>query len=402
MTVADSRFRRTAFTAVIALSATALFTSASPAASSSSGSGSQIPTISTSPRPRLPAPTGPYPVGTTSRYLNDVSRTDPWVPTAKTRELMITLWYPARNRDGKPAAYLTPTESELLLRGAGLTDVPADALSRTRTNAFLDTEPVGTPRSRPLVVLSPGFTWPRSSLSALAEELAASGYVVVGIDHTYETFATTFPDGRVTTCEACALQTDDFGRAAVESRARDVSFVLDQLLAHPHWAGAGLIDPRRIGMAGSSLGGASSGQTMLTDARVRAGVNLDGTMFAPLPESGLARPFLFLGEPSYHRPGSTDEVSWDRDWARLTGWKRWLVMAGSVHASFTDYDLLTEQIGVDLGSELTGARTVELTRRYVRAFFDRHLRGINQPLLQHPSSRYPEMLFCTPETGTCR
>jgi predicted dienelactone hydrolase len=277
---------------------------------------------------------------------------------------------------------MTPTESELVLRGTGTTGVPPDVLSRTRTNSYTDVKPAGG--RRPLVVLSPGFTWPRTSLTALAEELASNGYVVAGIDHTYENFATTFPDGRVTTCAACELDVEDFGKLAVESRARDVSFVLDELIRR---RGA-LVDPSRIAMAGMSLGGASVGETMLTDPRVRAGANLDGTMFKPLPESGMSQPFLLFGAPGA-------EESWQLNWPRLAGWKRWLAVTGAAHASFTDYDMLAQQIGVDLGSSLAGTRSVEITRRYVRAFVDLHLRGRPQPLLERPSTRYPEVNFCT-------
>lgn len=217
-----------------------------------------------------------------------------------------------------------PDRIRLVLRGVGLSDVPGDALSRTRTNAWSDATPAGSRHSLPLVVLSPGFTWPRSSLSSLAEELASRGYVVVGIDHTYETFATTFPDGRITRCAACDLEdVDDFGALAVQNRAVEVSFVLDELTgAHSPWAGSVLIDARRIAMVGSSLGGASAGETMLADPRVRAGVNLDGGQFVPLPVSGLSRPFMFIGQETFHRPGGVDDPSWDRDWSRLTGWKR--------------------------------------------------------------------------------
>lgn len=349
----------------------------------------------THPGPALPPPTGPRAVGVTSMHVTDPARPDPWVPTAGARELMVSVWYPAAGHDGRPGRYLSPAESAAILRGVGITDVPGDALSGTRTHARVDATPAGRPRSWPLVVLSPGFTWPRSSLSALAEDLASHGYAVVGIDHTYETFATTFPDGRVTGCAACVLEdVDDFGARAVRSRAADVSFVLDRLLgASPPWRDAARIDPTRIAMVGSSLGGASSAETMLGDARVDAGANLDGTMFAPLPPSGLSRPFLFLGQPA-HRPGGEDPT-WDRDWSRLLGWKRWLTVTGAVHASFTDYDLLAEQIGVDLGSDLAGVRTVDITRRYVRAFLDRHLRGRPQPLLDRASARYPEVVRCS-------
>ncbi|OLF17388.1 hypothetical protein BU204_11910 [Actinophytocola xanthii] len=352
--------------------------------------------------PHLPAPTGPHPVGTTSLHLVDTARQDPWVPEAGARELMVSLWFPATASGTRRAPYLTPTESRLLLEGTGITGVPSDVFSRTRTNAFTDVRPARTRRGLPLVVLSPGFTWSRSSLTALAEELASRGYVVAGIDHTYETFATTFPDGRVTTCEACRLEdVADFGATAVRSRAADVSFVLDELTGRrPAWRGGPLLDRSRIAMVGSSLGGASAGETMLRDPRVLAGANLDGTMFAPLPESGLSRPFLFLGQQA-HSPGSVEDPSWDRDWRRLTGWKRWLVVAGSVHASFTDYDLLAAQVGVDLGSGLADTRSVEITREYVRAFVDLHLRHTPQPLLDGPSTRYPEVRFCAPPAATC-
>jgi Platelet-activating factor acetylhydrolase, isoform II len=158
-----------------------------------------------------------------------------------------------------------------------------------------------------------------------------------------------------------------------------VSFVLDEL------AGYRFVDPSRVGMAGMSLGGASVGETMLTDPRVRAGIDLDGTMFKPLPDSGLSRPFLFLTE-------DVTDPSLDRDWQHLTGWRRWLTVTGAVHQSFADYDMLAQQIGVDLGSGLPGTRSVEITRRYVRAFFDLHLNGEPQPLLESPSRCYPEVI----------
>jgi dienelactone hydrolase len=351
----------------------------------------------------LPAPTGAHPVGTTSLHLTDHSRQDPWVPGAGARELMVSVWYPARSRDGQRARYMTPEESRLLLTGAGVTGVPPDSLSTTRTNSHRDAAPAGARHTLPLVVLSPGFTWPRSSLTAVAEELASRGYAVAGIDHTHESFGTAFPDGRVTTCAACEVPgegEDAFGKLVVASRAADVSFVLDELTGpDPAWRGGALIDPSRIAMAGSSLGGASAIAAMLADSRVRAGINMDGMTFAEIPPGGLPGPFLLLGTRTGARPGVNP--TWDRDWPLLTGWKRWLVVTGAVHASFTDYDLLTDRLGVDLGGELDGPRSVVITRRYVRAFVDLHLRGRPQPLLDGPSARYPEVGFCLPQPAAC-
>ncbi|WP_248965709.1 alpha/beta hydrolase family protein [Sphaerisporangium perillae] len=385
-----------------ACSAPAPSASASAASAPASAAASALPSST----PYLPKPTGPHPVGTTSLYLKDVSRPDPWSPTAKARELMVSLWYPAKSPGRRRAQYMTPKESELHLKGGEITGVPFDVLSRTRTNAFSDAKPAGRKRGLPLVVLSPGFTKPRSTLTALAEDLASRGYVVAGIDHTYENYATTFPDGRITTCVACDAESDrDFGEKVVEGRAADVSFVLDELTgSRPKWKGSSLIDPSRIAMAGQSIGGASALAAMLKDSRVRAGINMDGTTYASIPAGGLSRPFLFLGAQENHSPGGRD-TTWERDWKQLTGWKRWLVVAGAHHVSFTDIPLLlADQLGIapPPGLDLSGARSVEITRRYVQAFFDLHLRNKPQPLLDKPSARYPEVKLCSVEAKTCQ
>ena len=315
---------------------------------------------------------------------------------------MVSLWYPAAPSDRPRARYMTPAESELQLTSRGITGVPPDALSMARTNAISDATPAGRQHALALVVLSPGFTNPRSALTALAEDLASHGYVVAGIDHTYESFATTFPDGRVTTCLAreAPRRGREFWAKVVAGRAADVSFVLDELTgASPAWTGAGLIDPSRMAMAGHSVGGAAAIAAMLTDSRVRVGIDMDGATFAPIPDHGLSRPFFFLGKQSSYAPGSGGAAAtWERDWSLLTSWKRWLVMTGAVHASFTDLGLLADQIGFDTGAAISGARSLEITRAYVRACFDQHLRSRPQAMLDQPSPSYPEVTFCSPET----
>ena len=93
-------------------------------------------------------------------------------------------------------------------------------------------------------------------------------------------------------------------------------------------------------------------------------------------------------------------TTWERDWELLTGWKRWLLVAGAIHASFTDLALLADQIGIDTGAVMSGARSLDITRAYVRAFFDQHLRAEPQVLLDEPSPRYPEVTFWSPEAET--
>jgi hypothetical protein len=191
----------------------------------------------------------------------------------------------------------------------------------------------------------------------------------------------------------------------VAGRAADVCFVLNELTGtHPAWPGAGLIDPARIAMAGHSIGGAAAIAAMLADSRIRAGIDMDGATAAPIPDEGLSGAFLFLGKQSNYTPGTPGKksavITWERDWKLLTGWKRWLLVAGAIHASFTDLALLADQVGIDVGAALPGARSLDITRVYVRAFFDQHLRSKPEALLDQPSPRYPEVTFCSPEAET--
>ncbi len=135
------------------------------------------------------------------------------------------------------------------------------------------------------------------------------------------------------------------------------------------------------------------------DPRIKAGIDIDGTTDDPLLAPGLDRPFLFLGRANTYTPGTGEEAgTWQRDWDQLTGWKRWLVVAGVAHPSFTDIGLVGEQLGLDFGATTPAARGQAVTAAYVRAFFEQHLEGRAQPLLDQPSPRYPEVSFAMTST----
>jgi predicted dienelactone hydrolase len=326
----------------------------------------------------LPAPTGRHAVGWEKLHLVDRDRQDPWVPTGP-RELMVSVWYPAAVARGDRVPYASAEESRLLLELYGIT-APPDSLTRVRTHAR-----AGAPPSRgshPLIVLSPGLAFPRWTLTALAEDLASRGYVVVGVDHTYEGAAVTFPDGRVAPCVVCDGGAS--GAAITTSRARDISFVLDRVLARY----SRLIDPRRIAAVGHSIGGAAAAATMLADPRVDAGVNMDGT-FWPALTTDLARPFLMM---SAEDRSLGQNPNWDATLPHLTGWRRWLHVPDMQHASFSDVAVAGELLNLP-GPPLAGPRMIEIVRTYVSAFADQHLRHRPQPVLAGPSPQFPEVHF---------
>jgi predicted dienelactone hydrolase len=331
----------------------------------------------------LPAPTGPYPVGVTDLHLVDRHRADPWVAAGR-RELMVSLWYPAAGADGRHRPYVTSAESALILQQLEVEGVPTGILSTVRTSARTGAPPLSHRGGLPLVMLSPGFSFPRSSLTALAQDLASRGFVVAGVDHTYEAAAITFPDGRVTTCLVCTMLRDFAvtpGQVTA-SRAEDLSFVLDQLADHAY---AGIrVDPRRVAVAGHSIGGASAAVVMLRDRRFAAGANLDGTFYPPVT-TALRRPFLMVEAESHGA-----DPSWNTTWTHLSGWRCRLTVAGLTHGSFTDYAVLGDQVGLPTQTA-SGTRSAEITRTYVAAFLDRQLRHRYAPLLDGPSAAFPEV-----------
>ncbi|RSN54990.1 alpha/beta hydrolase [Streptomyces sp. WAC 04229] len=351
----------------------------------------------------LPRPAGRYAVGRQTLHLSDQRRRDPWVPSLH-RELMVSMHYPARAGRSAPAAYMTQEEARLLLEARGLAGVvPAATVSGARTHARVDARPAYG--RFPLVLLSPGFSMPRGTLTTLAVDLASRGYVVASVDHAYESVGTSFPGGRVLTCLACErVATDEEKAQVAEDRARDLSFVIDQLSALRAPSGtlqgrrslpyARMVDMRRIGAAGHSIGGAAAAAVMVRDERVRAGVNLDGDFFAPFAEAGLhGRPFMMMGASATHSPGSPGS-DWRDAWTRLDGWKRWLTVAGAEHFAFTDLPLLADRLGLsDPAAPLSGDRSWQLTRDYTAAFLDTHLRGLARPLLDGPSAERPEVAF---------
>ncbi len=333
----------------------------------------------------LPRPSGPHRVGQTELHLVDASRTDPW--RGGPRELMVSLHYPALPGPGRAAPYMLPgaaahfdavTANGLL--GLG---VPSADWAGVRTNARRDAVPL--PGRWPVVVYSPGLGEPRTWGTATAEDLASRGYVVISIDHTWESPEVEFPDGSVRTMVDPG-DPDAFLRKALDVRVADTRFVLDAL--------AGRLDVSRVGMIGHSMGGAAAALTMAADPRVVAGVNLDGNLtwfdgsLMPPAEEGLRGPFLLVG-----KDGETDTgPGWNAFRAATQGWTAQLRLLGSEHATFTDAAALVPQLGVPLGT-LDPATAVRTQRAYVASFFDRWLRDRNDHLLDGPSPRYPEMVF---------
>jgi predicted dienelactone hydrolase len=353
-------------------------------------------------RVTLPPPTGPYPLGTVSLHLVDKSRPDPVAGPGHYREVMASVWYPARNiARHPPERWLPAAPMRALLADAGF---DPEAVVAPVTSGH-DGAPASHLGERlPVILFSHGAHDHRSDTTIVVQELASHGYAVVTVDHTYDAFGV-FPDGRLIVPRYDVPMTPwDF--------ARDIRFVLDQIedLAagcnpdaehRPLPAGlSAALDPHRIGMYGWSKGGTATALTMQDDQRIRAGLSFDGPMQSQPPFTAeLDRPFMLM-TAEFTRAA---EPSVAEFWSHLTGWRLNVQADGAVHSSYCDVQWLVPQLANAIGmsdEELQGwigtldpARAVRIQQAYPLAFFDQHLRGRRGHLLDGPSPTFPEVKF---------
>lgn len=355
------------------------FLTATAATAASAAAGIQPASATTNRTLRLPSPTGPWPVGTTTRALIDTHRSDPW-NNAPTREIALSVFYPAYATNVR-APQLAPAAAEVFKQlDAGVLhpELPPSGVNwaATLTHSYVDAPAL--PGRRPTVVYSPAGADPRTIGTSLAEDLASHGYVVVTVDHPGEASEVVFPDGRLRVIEITPdVQTDPVrSRLMMDTRFADVRFVLDHL-SELHSS----IDLRRVGVYGHSAGGATAA-VVLSHPLVRAAVNMEGYLDTLDGELyPIARkPLLLAGTDGFR------DARFDRTWSAVMakgGPVRRVQLDKANHWIWTDYAAFAPQLqsaGLMTAAErvnLVGANrcSVPVVRRLVREFFELALRG---------------------------
>ena len=205
----------------------------------------------------------------------------------------------------------------------------------------------------PLLLFSPGLGQVPGAYDSLLTHVAASGFVVVGVPLVrYDTTSGFFSN--------------------LARYTRNVSGALDRVLADSI---AALLDTAHIGAFGHSYGGAISAELCHRDGRVKAGMNMDGSVFGQSVTRGGACPFLLLmselpwldrtfGRPQFHQDRDEgrlhEEMMFERS-RRM--W--WLTLDGLDHMAFTD--------------AAYSARVHDAAGRYASAFFGYTLKDALQP-----------------------
>jgi predicted dienelactone hydrolase len=312
---------------------------------------------------------GPHGVGVTTLKLADQSRRTErnwWYAGSKHRRLTTEVWYPALGRHRKQ-----------------------------KRNAPLDR--AAAPCA--LVIFAHGLSGMRKQSASFCRHLASRGYVVASPDFPLSKF--TAPGGA--------------NVAAVLEQPRDVSFVIDRLLAASTSSGDrlhGAVDHDRIGMSGHSLGGLTSllvAYGAKRDWRVKAIVPFAAPgWFVPRDLSGTTRvPAMVVGgtKDLVVNPGSI------RAGYEAASSPKWFVeIAGAEHMRFADVNFddriikwlfgwlagygrarahlaeVVRALGGDIrawdspvdtspGKRISARRQRELMRAFATPFFDAFLRG---------------------------
>jgi predicted dienelactone hydrolase len=350
---------------------------------------------------QLPRPTGRHPIGTVTLHLVDPARNDPRTDRADgRRELMVQVWYPAE-RDGPARPY----------RALAETTLKTQHLARVRTHAAGGVPVAASPARHPLVLFSPSTGGRRNHNTAHAEELASHGFVVVGIDHPFDTDLVVLPDGRTargsdTTPGAAPATADE----RLRIRLADVRFVLDEVerldRSDPTGLFTGRVEVSRIGVFGHSFGGAVAAEACRADPRVAAGVNFDGSIHGESARQGIGKPFLFFAEdvplPTPEAVAAAtgaareellatakDLATIRRGLAGANG--HWVTVRGTRHVNYCDTPLYSPLWRMLRAGPIRPERAAEIVSAYLRSFFRKHLTGDDDGLLDRTTPPYPEV-----------
>src|ERR1700730_14543499 len=368
----------------------------------------------------LPTPTGAFAVGRALYDWADEQTLDTLAPgPGIKRELLVWIWYPAvagpsaAIGDYLPVPLRTAVERQ---SGVLLTQFLTRDRSKVRTHSLRDADLSGQQRSYPVVIMRAGASLEVWNYSALAEDLASHGYVVVGFDAPYRTFTVVFPDGRVMTRtpennpEVCLERTGPEQASCVNKLLTawtgDIAFVLDRLerlnTSDPSGKFTGRLDMTRVGVFGHSFGGAQAAQFCSQDSRCKAGIDVDGSLHGSVIQAGIHKPFMFLlsGQGDFSSDAEIRQIEADIQsvYDRLPADGRLrVVIRGANHFLFSDDGALLKShmvlrrlrlLGI-LG--IHGRRQLAVTAYCVHSFFDAYLEKTGPSRLSISSPLYPEI-----------
>ena len=379
---------------------------------------------------KLPTPTGPYAVGYTEEHLTDSSRQEWTTPDENDlREVEFSIWYPTEaTTQGRPLALDRRLAKSTAVNGddvfgtaraRGVLENSLDHFRLIDTHAVRGGEIVQVSGGFPVIFYSPALGTGRFDNTSLMVDLASQGYVVVAVDHPYTSGApVSLSSGRQVDRDPGEPSATEAGQREswLERVARwtatnsaDLSFILDHLTALNADPGSPFhhrLNLDSVGAMGFSLGGASAEQALADDPRFDAGVNMDGTHFGTVRDTGVPVPSLNIlsadhvadiskarkGEQTQDE-GSIENARFQEQFHDRSTGPTWAVTIENTNHVSHD---LHSFISPALTGNTVQPQTEETIRALVTDFFNHALRG-QEPRLLGRDSAVPRKVHFLPD-----
>ena len=368
----------------------------------------------------LPEPNGSYQVGTEMIHVQTQKTEAITKNKNDKRELMLKIWYPSdadvSSRDAEK--YAADASRAGFATKYGLPAGALNYLDRVETFAY-----PGIPaanESFPVLIFSHGYGSRAHGYYALLSEIASQGYVIINMNHTYESLGATFPDGQekyfdygyqgeiaAETMSVIQPLIDafengmsyeqrhpivrkaslDYFEGRIQDRwSDDMIFVLDQLES---WNAEGLLkgklDLDRIGVFGHSVGGGSAGNLAMKDNRIKAAANLDGIQWGKKIDTAYAIPYLYV---SADWPAEHEDINSHVYREKSTDYFYETKLLKSGHPNFMDIPFMIPVQSLAGTGEIDPYEGNEIVTQLVTSFFDRHLKGIGDANPQEVANQY--------------
>lgn len=336
------------------------------------------------PVPQLTPPAGAYGVGGHIYRWVDSSRDEISVPGQK-RNVVVQAFYPTdKGLSGDTLPYIDGL-GRLPESISGMPSVLMTYYGQINTFAISDA-PISKGKAKwPVVLFSPGYGGPRAVYTSIINGLASDGYVVLAVDHPYESAVVELADGSLALPANDAERSDDGWQTYMADqqalRAADMAFVLDQI-AKPGVLPADFaqqLDLDHIAAIGHSFGGVSAMALAADDPRIKAVVNIDGTPYGDLVNRRLSQPVMVLqSDKSITGHSDRFEDGNAQILANATGGSYRYEMLQTNHFSFTDAPLFVSEpvrwlVGWVGGGSLRAAQVHAITSGTVSAFLHKPL-----------------------------
>lgn len=353
---------------------------------------------------KLPKPTGNYNIG--SRYIHLETNLDEIITQeiGDKRELMIKVWYPAILKEEIAENYLNAGDRVGFAAKYGLPKSTFNYLDYVKTHTYPDAEVANG--KFPVLIFSHGLYSKASGYYALLEEIVSQGYIVININHTYESVGTLFLNGEIKLFnteydlknnneemgnmvweamkkyneasswgqkhKAIEHSIRSYAAADINTRwVEDISLVIGEL---EDWNKTTFLknhlDISKLGAMGHSQGGAAAAHTMLIDDRIKAAINIDGMQWGSMIDSTLSKPFALISsdwselhpnwnEHAYHNGSTSDFII--------------AKVLNSGHPNFMDIPLMINLKLVNEAGSIDPYLANDLTSKVVLSFFEKHL-----------------------------